>query len=109
MLAGPAGSTGAAGEAGIEDDVIAQPDRRHIGADGRHHAGAVGTHDVREVEREARHAAEDEEVEMIESGGLQRDDHLAGAGLGGPGHVLQLQLFRAAMGPDRHGHHGPEI
>jgi hypothetical protein len=89
--------------------VVSRLQFRDVAADGLHHTRAVGAHDVREVERQARHPGEDEQVEVIEGGGLEGDDHVARARLGRPGDVHKLQLLRATVGPDRHGHHRPEI
>ena len=79
----------------------------HPGADRRHLAGPVGAEDdrPREASRVGAGAAADPDIAMIQRGGAEPHEHLAGAGRG-IGSLLQLQAVGGTGLTQDDGAHG---
>jgi len=62
----------------VEDDALAELEPGHVLAERLDHTGPVGAEDPRL--RDGRQALADPDVEVVERGGAEPDEHLAGAG-----------------------------
>jgi hypothetical protein len=107
LLAGETVLTPSAGQPGIEDHLHARLDILHRVADGFHHTRAIGAADVGQTDRHPGHAAEDIEIEVVESRGLQPYANLTDPGLGfrpvtveqivGASMLVEVQSFLAHL------------
>ncbi len=91
-------------EPGIEDDLVADLEARDPFADRLDHAGSIRAQDARLGNRRKPHAQPD--VEMVERGGLEANEHLARAWFG-IRHVLVAQDVGAALLVDADRFHRP--
>ena len=82
VIAGKAGGTFAAGDAGSEHDFLADMHGADFRTDLGDFAGDIAARDVREWNLEARKAAAHPQVEMIEGTGTNTDKHFVAAKLG---------------------------
>jgi hypothetical protein len=96
MLAFAAELARVVGDAGVDHDAITHTDAGDARPYCRHLTRAIGAHDVRKRERRARQPTKDEEIEMIESGGADRDADFLGARRNGIGDVADSELGQAA-------------
>ena len=87
-------------DAGVEDDALAELEAGHAVAERLDDAGSVGAEDARF--RHRRQPFSDPDVEMVQPGGAEADEHLARPGLG-IRHLLEHEHLGAAVvvDPDR--------
>ena len=78
------------GDARIDEDAIAGLHVRDAGADRLDDPGAVGAHDVRKARSASRQTLGDEQIEVIERGGPDRDAHFSRLRSGSVGNVDDL-------------------
>jgi hypothetical protein len=94
-----------AGQAGVDDDVAAEPRGVDPGADRGDDAGDVAAEHVRERIAQAAEVVADPQVEAVERDGVDVDDCLAGAG-GRVGELGWGEGVGAAGGVEDDGAHG---
>jgi len=82
IVAGKAGRTFAAGDAGSKQNFLADVDGVDFRADFGHFAGDVAAGNVRKWDGNAGEAATDPEVEMVEGAGMDADEDVVVAELG---------------------------
>ena len=110
VLRQPAGGVladGAVLERGIDQHPLPHRDPLHAGADLGHHPRDVAAADERQRGLLPRHAAPDEDVEMVERAGVDLHHRLAGAGARGRNVRFQPQRIAAAVFADDNGAHLP--
>jgi len=103
LFAGAAILALAAGQSWIKNHLGADLDAVDTVSDRVHDSSSVRTADVGQFDRDAGYPLEDEEIEMVESGGFQPHPHLTLSGLGfrpvtveqlvGPAMLFEVQSF----------------
>src|SRR4029079_15839348 len=97
-----AGLASAASERAVHHHRVADLESADVRADSGNLAGGFGADNERQLALGEGHAAEAQEVEMVERTRLDADLHLARARRWGRGHVGKLQLAIADQGKRAH-------
>jgi hypothetical protein len=98
-----------AGKAGIDHHPVAGVEFPDLGARGLDFAGGVRCHDVGEGESHAGESTNDEEIEMIEGGHTDPDEHFVRRGQAGRWYILDAELLDVAMGGEGQRAHAGEV
>jgi len=85
----------------VDQHTLADPVARHAGPHRVHHARDVATRDARHLDRQAGHAVQHEDVEVVQPAGLHLHHRLARPCRGLRPVAAQAHLLQAAVSVDR--------